>query len=215
MSSASNLGDVVRSDGTLKDASEIIWSYDADESIPFPSGDNAHSSPPSSGHAPATPVTAHAVCQTSHVSRPCQCYLEEDEVESASSTITLKTSSVKCKATSDPPSATHKIVINMVSDDGSSNSRAPSPSLPPTEPASDNYEVLQAMADTDNQVHSPKLLILLAFSFQLQVLSVRTREQRTADIRTIFRCDRVYIHPDTMSDILSHALDKYGLHGKV
>ena len=130
--------------------------------------------PPSSGHAPATPVTAHAVCRTSRVSRPCQCYLEEDEVESASSTVAPKTSGVKCKATSNPPGATHKIVINVVSDDGSSDSRAPSPSPPPTEPASDNYKALQAMADTDNQVRSPKLSILLAFSFQFQVLSVRT-----------------------------------------
>jgi hypothetical protein len=35
---APELGDAVRPDGTLKDASEIIWSYDADESIPFPLG---------------------------------------------------------------------------------------------------------------------------------------------------------------------------------
>ena len=165
MSSASNLGDAIQSDGTLKDTSEIIWSYNTDESIPFPSGDNAHSSPPSGGHAPATPVTAHAVHQTSRISRPCQCYLEEDEVESASNTIAPKTSGVKRKATSDPPGATHKIVINMVSDDGSRDSRALSPLPPPTKPASDYYEALQAMADTDNQVCSPKLLILLAFSF--------------------------------------------------
>ncbi len=33
---APNLGDAVHPDGTLKDASEIIWSYDADDSIPFP-----------------------------------------------------------------------------------------------------------------------------------------------------------------------------------
>ena len=35
---ASNLGDAVRPNGTLKDASEIVWNYDADESLPFPSG---------------------------------------------------------------------------------------------------------------------------------------------------------------------------------
>ena len=99
----SNLGDAVRSDGTLKDTSEIIWSYDADKSIPFPSGNNAHSSPPSGGHAPPTAITAHAVRRTSRISRPCRRYLEEDEVKSASSTVALKTSSVKRKAASDPP----------------------------------------------------------------------------------------------------------------
>ena len=162
---ASNLGDAVRSDGTLKDASEIIWSYDADESIPFPSGDNAHSSPPSGGHAPPTAVTAHAVRQTSRVSRPCRHYLEEDEVESASSTVAPKTSGVKRKAASDPPGATRKIIVNVVSDDDSSDGRAPSPSPPPTEPASDDYEALQAMADTDNQVRFPQLSIFIVFSF--------------------------------------------------
>ena len=162
---ASNHGDAVRSDSTLKDAPEIIWSYDADKSIPFPSGDNAHSSPPSGGHAPPTAVTAHAVRRTSHVSRPCRRYLEEDEVESASSTVALKTSGVKRKAASDPPGATRKIIVNVVSDDNSSDGRAPSPSSPPTEPASDDYEALQAMADTDNQVRFPQLSIFIVFSF--------------------------------------------------
>ena len=146
--------------------SEIIWSYDADESIPFPSGDNAHSSPPSSGHAPATATTAHAVHRTSCVSCPCWHFLEEDEVELAFSTVALKTSGVKHKATSDPPVLHARLSLMwsamMVL---ASNSRALSPSLPPIEPASDNYEALQAMADTDNQVCSPKLSILIAISF--------------------------------------------------
>ena len=42
---------------------------------------------------------------------------------------------------------------HVVSND-SSNDRASSPSPLPTEPASDDYEALQAMADTNNQVHS-------------------------------------------------------------
>ena len=162
---ASNLSDAVRSDGTLKDASEIIWSYDADEIIPFPSGDNTHSSPPSGGHAPPTAVTAHTVHRTSRISRPCRRYLEEDEVESASSTVAPKTSGVKRKAASEPPGATHKIIVNVVSDDDSSDGRAPSPSPPPTEPVFNNYEALQAMADTDNQVRFPQLSVFIVFSF--------------------------------------------------
>ena len=59
---ASNLSDAVRSDGTLKDASEIIWSYDADETIPFPPCANSHDAhTPSGTHAPATAVTAQAL----------------------------------------------------------------------------------------------------------------------------------------------------------
>ena len=103
--------------------------------------------------------------RTSHISRPCRCYLEEDEVESASSTVAPKTSGVKRKAASNPPGATHKIIVNVASDDDSSNSRALSPSPPPTEPASDDYEALQAMADTDNQVRFPQLSIFIVFSF--------------------------------------------------
>ena len=56
-------GDAVQPDGTLKDASEMTWNYDADESIPFPSGSTSVAPLPSSGsHAPATMVAG--VCQT-------------------------------------------------------------------------------------------------------------------------------------------------------
>ena len=154
---ASNLGDAVRSDGTLKDASEIIWSYDADETIPFPPCTNSHDAhTPSGTHAPATAVTAQALRWTTRTICPCQCYLEaDDEAESASSTVALKVSGIKHKAANDLPGrcATCKSITTVVSDN-SSNDRAPSPSPPPTEPASDDYEVLQAMANADNQVRS-------------------------------------------------------------
>ena len=69
-----------------------------------------------------------------------------------------KLSGVKRKAASDLPdrSATHKKAINMVSDgagDDAGNGRTPTPL--PTEPASNDYEDLRAMADTDNQVCPP------------------------------------------------------------
>lgn len=153
----SNLGDAVRSDGTLKDASEINWSYDADESVPFPPGSNSHDTQPSGRHAPATAVTAHALRRTTRTIRPCQRYLEaDDEAESASSAVGQKVSGVKRKAASDLPGhcATRKSIVTLLSDD-SSDSKAPSPSPPPTEPASDDYEALQAMADADNQVRFP------------------------------------------------------------
>ena len=53
-------GDAVWPDGTLKDASEIVWTYNDDESIHFPSEGSA-SDPPSNSttmHAPATVVAA-------------------------------------------------------------------------------------------------------------------------------------------------------------
>src|ERR1700677_4328660 len=94
-STSSSLGDAVRSDGTLKDVSEMVWSYDADETIPFPSGGNSGNTPSSGRHAPATADTAQAVRRMSCVIRPCRRYAEEDKAESASSAVAQKSSGVK------------------------------------------------------------------------------------------------------------------------
>ena len=154
-SSTDNLGDAVRSDGTLKDASEIVWSYDADDSIPFPSGSTAASLPIStSQRAPATVVAS--VRRTTHVIQPCRRYLEEDDNVGSHSAPTCKTSGVKRKAASTliNPRATRR-TINVVSDDDSdSDGDGGTPSPPPTELASDDYESLKAMADADNQVRA-------------------------------------------------------------
>src|ERR1700761_8328857 len=96
-SSTDNLGDAVRSDGTLKDASEIVWSYDADDSVPFPTGSTSASLPISaSRRAPATVVAS--VRRTTHVIHPCHRYLKEDDNAELHSAPTCKTSGVKCKA---------------------------------------------------------------------------------------------------------------------
>ena len=95
-SSTDNLGEAVQSDGTLKDALKIVWSYDADDSIPFPAGSTSASLPVSaSWHAPATVVAS--VRRTTHVIQPCRRYLEDDDVESRSAP-TCKTSGAKRKA---------------------------------------------------------------------------------------------------------------------
>jgi hypothetical protein len=165
---ASDLGDAVRPDGTLKDVSEIVWSYDADESIPFPSGDSGTLPVLSGGPASATLVAA--VRRTTCISRPCWHFLEAAEEELASSVPARKSSGVKRKAASNLPdhSATHKKVINMAIDNagddiinmvidnaGNDASDGRTPSLPPTEPMSNDYEDLRAMADTDDQVRPP------------------------------------------------------------
>ena len=49
-SSLLDAGDAPQPDGTLKDALEILWNYDADKSLPFPLG-TAHASPPSVSHS--------------------------------------------------------------------------------------------------------------------------------------------------------------------
>jgi hypothetical protein len=161
---APDVGDAVRPDGTLKDASEINWSYNADESIPFPS-DNA--SGPSSGHTLATVVAS--VRRTTRISHPSQHILDALEAEAAESASRAPAQNAcKRKAISPLPDRhAHKNVINVISNNNNNsnnNSDGGTPSPPPTELASDNYESLQAMADTDNLVCS---LLRLTISFLL------------------------------------------------
>jgi hypothetical protein len=94
MSSFAPDGDAVRPDGTLKDASKIIWSYDADESIPFPLGSASGSH--SGSHTLATNVAG--VHRTTRISCPSQRYIEE--AEPAPSASVRKFFGVKRKATS-------------------------------------------------------------------------------------------------------------------
>jgi hypothetical protein len=160
---APELGDAVRPDGTLKDTSEIIWSYDADESIPFPLGSTSgFHSIPSTRLSPATMVGG--ACWTSScVHHPSQHALEA--AEASSSTCDGRRSGIKHKASGDcldncgPRRGLVDVdVVNVddigvndtsVDDNGASNAKT----RPPMEPASnDDYEALRAMADTDNAV---------------------------------------------------------------
>jgi hypothetical protein len=125
----------------------MVWSYDADNSIPFPSEVGSTSGPPS--HAPATLVAA--VRRTTCISQPSWRVLEELEAaELASSAPACKLSGIKCKAASTLPNhrATRK-VIDVVSDGESDDGTL---SRPPTELALDDYKSLKAMADADHQV---------------------------------------------------------------
>jgi hypothetical protein len=161
-----HLGDAVRSDGTLKDASEMTWYHDTDESIPFPlsSAPGSHTIP----SMPAPAMMVHGAHQTGHIHHPLQHALEA--AEASSSMHDGRQSGIKCKASSDclddrGPRRRGVEVVNMditnVDDNNASDgeSRPPteptsdSESQPPTEPTSNNnYEALRAMANTDNVV---------------------------------------------------------------
>ncbi|KAF8264611.1 hypothetical protein EI94DRAFT_1805597 [Lactarius quietus] len=131
-------GHAVHSDGILKDASEIQWTYNADEALPFPTG--------MSSHVPAV----HQTTCTHHPSRRA---LEAAEAEAEAEAL----AHAKCKAPADPNPAhhlTHKLAIDD-SDSNSeveveaaandSNSDDSTTTEPGTEPAGDNYELLKAM----------------------------------------------------------------------
>jgi hypothetical protein len=156
-----DLGNAVHPNGTLKDASEISWSFDADESIPFPSGDasgDASGGRVSSGNGePAVPTAA--LCQTTCVIRPAQRFC--DGAESDSSAPTSTPLAIKRKVSGKNPArrVTQKVTID-VDDEDSEDSNANSDDCgattePVTEPASDDFEALRAMADADIRVRFP------------------------------------------------------------
>ena len=139
---APDIGDAVCPDGTLKDASEMTWNYDADDSIPFPSGDQFCVQ-----NLPIAPL-----CWTTRKIRPPRHFL--DGAESDSSTPDSMPLAGKRKTSRKSPACwvLQKVinvdredneVSNMSGDDGSATTE------PITEPASDGYKAVQAMVDTD------------------------------------------------------------------
>jgi hypothetical protein len=72
----------------------MVWSYDADDLIPFPSGNTSGSS---GGHTPVTVIAS--VQQTTHVNHPSWCVLEALEAEAAElgSSAPAQNTSINCK----------------------------------------------------------------------------------------------------------------------
>jgi hypothetical protein len=151
---APDLGDAVRPDGTLKDASEMTWSFDADDSIPFPLGDasgDASGGRVSSGEGEPPGPTA-TLRRTTRVIRPAQRYLDRAKSDSSAPTSTPLTTKHKASGKS-PVCCVVQKVINLDSEDNEDNNMSGDDSSattePATEPASDGYEAVQAMVDTD------------------------------------------------------------------
>jgi hypothetical protein len=168
----------------------MIWSYDADESISFPSG--VASPPVLSCHAPAAIVAGAR--RTARTHRPSLRALEA--AEASSSALDPR---AKRKAPSDPDQdrrVTRKVIAD-VDDDDSDTGNDGATTEPATELADDEYESIKAMADADSQVCSHCSQFRIPFSFTSQAATFKPREERTADIRLIFRRDREYVHPDT------------------
>jgi hypothetical protein len=146
-STSSELGEALRPDGTLKDVLEINWSFDADDSLPFPDA----SGNPSGMPAPGMAVPHRTAC----ISHPTPRYRQDDGSECASTTHVCNQPAAKRKAPSDDPDpdrrVAHKVVINL---DGESDndSNRDTLSVLPTEFAEDDYKSIKAMADADNQV---------------------------------------------------------------
>ena len=139
---APDLGDAVQPDGTLKDTSEIIWSYDADESLPFPPSDSVSGVQTAILAQCAPAMMVAGARRTTRLHRPSQRALEAAETTPSGSASTKPGAKRKAPSNSIPNHCiTHKVVVDVNDDDGAT-----------TEPAEDDYESIKAMADTDNQV---------------------------------------------------------------
>ncbi|KAF8257327.1 hypothetical protein EI94DRAFT_1924825 [Lactarius quietus] len=145
-------GHAVRADGTLKDASDMLWTYDADELLPFP--------PSTASRVPA-PTVRRTTCTHRPSKRALEAAEAEAETEAANALAHAKhkaTTDVNptCHVTrkvdldkSDSDSEVEVEVVAAADDPGDSDDDATTE--PSMEPADDNYKILKAMADADHQ----------------------------------------------------------------
>lgn len=166
-------GHAVRADGGLKDAFEMEWTYDTDESIPFPSDslaipatDDTVSPPlasvgihPFFTHAkPPAAIVAGSCCST-HTSRPSQHVWKANDapsVSTASTSTKPSTGSKRKAAVNLSPAPARRMVHKVVID--SDNEHDGNKTEPAVDEDPNNTDVssqsLQAMADTDHEVRS-------------------------------------------------------------
>jgi hypothetical protein len=212
-STTTDPGHAVRSDGTLKDASEIAWMYDADKDIPFPSGSTSGQEPhPSGRSAPA--VVVAGTHWTTRVHHPLKWALEATEASTSADP------GIKHKASTDPnPNrrVSRKIVIDMDDNNNNNNNNNDDDvdgnnaatdfnvsNFDGTEPV-DDYEIFEAMAvGRCQQPGKYHFQFGIVFSLASQALAFRSHKQRTADIRLIFRYDEDYVHPHTGMHLKGH-----------
>jgi hypothetical protein len=207
-SPAHDLGGTVRANGTLKDASEIMWTFDADESIPFPAGQISGDDAPAEMGA--------SIHQTTHITHPSWCILEALEAEEATHSTKRKP---PCGSPShhifrkaavnvdDNNSNIRKVAVNTGDDNGNDACNSDSNSdvdngittQPPTEVMSNDFEALKVMANADNQVRPSTALTSMGPSFLIpfRLQPINPRWPHTADIQLMFQRDKKYVHPET------------------
>jgi hypothetical protein len=177
--SSSDLGCAVRSDGTLKDASEIDWSFDRDDDdspslssgpsaaaqVSGPSGPELH--PFFSGTLrPAT--FAAGFRRSGRATRPSNRIADPDNAMGVTAVAAGKRKSGEGQASSNkstrnvkPKKSTYVSVPSEDEEDGDGNYIAPAPTEVPTDVDEDieeaedaddeEYETLKAMADADHK----------------------------------------------------------------
>ena len=163
-------GPAIRTDGTLKDASKIEWSFDADESVPFPpEAQNLVGASDGGGAAPTPQVSAEGIRRSARAFCPSRRLLEAVEVSSTGPTAT-RGAHQGAKRKAPHGSMTRRVARKIVVDvDGCSSSEVPDEDNPSTDAAQDsgndndamnpsdltsdaNYDSIKAMTDADHKV---------------------------------------------------------------
>ena len=130
----------------------MMWNYDADDSIPFPSGDQFS----------VQNLLIAPLCQTTCKIRPPQRFLDGAKSDSSTPDSTPLAGKRKTSCKSPACRVLQKVINVDREDDEVSNASGDdggATTEPITEPASDGYEAVQAMVDTD-MVRSRRLSIL-------------------------------------------------------
>ena len=170
MSSSENLnslGPACHADGSLKDASEIEWSYDKDKTLPFPAPDamvNEQDTAPTihpffARAAPPVQIVggAHVTCRSACTHHPSHCVLEAMSDSENQAGPSLENSHGKHKTNVVPSS--HQVVCKIVNtsteDEAESDGDAASivtDDITVDKAISDTYQQLQEMADANHKV---------------------------------------------------------------
>jgi hypothetical protein len=159
MGEISNSGCAVRQDNSLKDASEIVWTHDKDDDQPI--------APPMphpffTNQSRPTVIVAGSR-RSGRAFRPSARVTDPDNaMNKGSSSTSVPSATIKRKAPVSVPSRRVSQKICVGSDDGRASETDPddSSACPPhdgsdtegTDRATDEFDVLEAMADADHKV---------------------------------------------------------------
>jgi hypothetical protein len=221
MASLPDLGCAVRADGSLKDASEIVWHQDKDDDAPLPGSCLAASGASSQVLHPFFSGIASPVARRSgRTSRPSNRVVDPDNAMNSAPRTSSMRKHVTGKRKAPINGSVHRRVIQKTvcvsGDSGNDNSDAdledPMTSRAKRGKSTDaeeseedavgarkEYESLMAMADADHKVSLvfTSRIVHLTHLSNFKVIHTKSKLDATADIRTMFRREKERKNPDT------------------
>lgn len=206
---ASN-GCAVGPDSKLLDASKIVWFHDADDDRPMAPATTSSTVQPQPGLSATTldsfvtkgPPPAR---RSTHAARPSTKVIDPDNA--------MATKRKSSNALSPKPSRRLRQASTEPEEDNASEFEATesgSTDMDEDDPVAVNpgeeYEVTKALSNADRKVsvHFSFWIIGSRFAIFLKAMCTKSKEDRTADIHTIFEKTTDYIDPDTGKMLTGH-----------